>query len=206
MPTTTASMYDPAQGGMNGNPNGGGCSGVKAKDVPWSVAHKTLPCGTVVSIVYGQKTVVVPVADRGPYVAGRDLDLRPDVAKALGITGLGKVTYKPVWKINLKDFAAAGGTQAAYETMVGGKAATDESGVKGGGIPNPLSGLDGVARAIAGAVAVLGKIVADVTDPKVWLRIGEILFGAVLLIIALDKLTGGMISGTAKTAGKAALL
>jgi rare lipoprotein A (peptidoglycan hydrolase) len=40
------------------------------------VAHRTLPCGTKVQITSpAGATVVVPVIDRGPYVAGRSLDL-----------------------------------------------------------------------------------------------------------------------------------
>ena len=39
------------------------------------VAHRTLPCGTLVTLVYRGRTVTVPVIDRGPYVAGRTLDL-----------------------------------------------------------------------------------------------------------------------------------
>ena len=35
----------------------------------------TLPCGTMVTLRYGGRTITVPVIDRGPYVAGRDYDL-----------------------------------------------------------------------------------------------------------------------------------
>jgi hypothetical protein len=39
------------------------------------VANKTLPCGTMVTLRYGPRSVRVPVIDRGPYVAGREYDL-----------------------------------------------------------------------------------------------------------------------------------
>lgn len=39
------------------------------------VAHRTLPCGTLVSFKYNGKTITVPVIDRGPYVKGRQWDL-----------------------------------------------------------------------------------------------------------------------------------
>jgi hypothetical protein len=39
------------------------------------VASKTLPCGSKVRLRYHGRTVIVPVVDRGPYVAGRDFDL-----------------------------------------------------------------------------------------------------------------------------------
>jgi rare lipoprotein A (peptidoglycan hydrolase) len=39
------------------------------------VAHRTLPCGTVLTLDYGGRSVTVAVIDRGPYIAGRTLDL-----------------------------------------------------------------------------------------------------------------------------------
>jgi rare lipoprotein A len=42
----------------------------------FGVAHRLLPCGTPIRITSpAGVTVVVPVIDRGPYVAGRSLDL-----------------------------------------------------------------------------------------------------------------------------------
>jgi hypothetical protein len=55
------------------------------------VAHKTLPCGTMVSLRHGSRTVRVPVIDRGPYVAGRDYDLTPATKRALGFGDTGEV-------------------------------------------------------------------------------------------------------------------
>jgi len=54
----------------------------------WGVAHKSLPCGTMVTLAHGANTVTVPVVDRGPYVAGREFDLSPRVKAALGCTDL----------------------------------------------------------------------------------------------------------------------
>jgi rare lipoprotein A len=39
------------------------------------VAHKSLPCGTKVTLHYRGRTVRVPVVDRGPYVGAREFDL-----------------------------------------------------------------------------------------------------------------------------------
>jgi rare lipoprotein A (peptidoglycan hydrolase) len=39
------------------------------------VAHKSLPCGSRVTLRYRGHTVRVPVVDRGPYVGGREFDL-----------------------------------------------------------------------------------------------------------------------------------
>jgi len=48
------------------------------------VANRTLPCGTMVTLRYGSRTVTVPVIDRGPFVAGRDYDLTYATKLALG--------------------------------------------------------------------------------------------------------------------------
>jgi rare lipoprotein A len=55
------------------------------------VANKTLPCGTLVTLRYGDRTVRVPVVDRGPYVAGREFDLTEATKDALGFDGVGQV-------------------------------------------------------------------------------------------------------------------
>lgn len=52
------------------------------------VAHKTLPCGTLVTLTYGSRVLVVPVIDRGPYTAGRTLDLSNATKLAIGCTDL----------------------------------------------------------------------------------------------------------------------
>jgi len=54
----------------------------------WGVAHKSLPCGTMVTLTHGANTVTVPVVDRGPYIAGREFDLSPRVKAELGCTDL----------------------------------------------------------------------------------------------------------------------
>lgn len=61
-----------------------------------TVAHKTLPCGTVVQIDYKGRSVTATVNDRGPYVRGRDVDLSCGVAHALKFPGLGHVEMKVV--------------------------------------------------------------------------------------------------------------
>jgi peptidoglycan lytic transglycosylase len=55
------------------------------------VANKTLPCGTLVTLRYGGRTVRVPVIDRGPYVEGREYDLTEATKDALGFEGTGEV-------------------------------------------------------------------------------------------------------------------
>jgi rare lipoprotein A len=55
------------------------------------VANKTLPCGTLVTLRYGGRSVRVPVVDRGPYVAGREFDLTEATKQALGFGDTGDV-------------------------------------------------------------------------------------------------------------------
>ncbi|HEX4186940.1 MAG TPA: septal ring lytic transglycosylase RlpA family protein [Solirubrobacteraceae bacterium] len=55
------------------------------------VANKTLPCGTLVTLHYGARTVRVPVIDRGPYVEGREFDLTEATKQALGFGDTGQV-------------------------------------------------------------------------------------------------------------------
>ena len=55
------------------------------------VAHKTLPCGTRVTLRYHGREITVPVVDRGPYVGGREWDLTGATARALGFGGTGVV-------------------------------------------------------------------------------------------------------------------
>ena len=66
------------------------CGGTLTDDT-LGVAHRTLPCGTLVRLRLGTRTVQVPVIDRGPYVAGRDYDLTPATKRALGFGDTGDV-------------------------------------------------------------------------------------------------------------------
>jgi rare lipoprotein A (peptidoglycan hydrolase) len=50
------------------------------------VAHRTLPCGTLVKVTYNGRTLVLPVIDRGPYSHIANWDLTAGAAAALNIT------------------------------------------------------------------------------------------------------------------------
>ncbi|MDP9069038.1 MAG: septal ring lytic transglycosylase RlpA family protein [Actinomycetota bacterium] len=50
------------------------------------VAHRSLPCGTKVSILYEGRTITVPVIDRGPYTHA-EWDLTAETAERLGFSG-----------------------------------------------------------------------------------------------------------------------
>ena len=47
------------------------------------VAHKKLPCGTQVAVLYKGRRITVPVVDRGPYRRGTRWDLTVATAEAL---------------------------------------------------------------------------------------------------------------------------
>lgn len=51
------------------------------------VAHRSLPCGTKVSVYYRGRTLRLPVVDRGPYGTGARWDLTAAAAQRLGFTG-----------------------------------------------------------------------------------------------------------------------
>ena len=63
-----------------------------------TAAHKDLPLGSVVRVkdTATGRSVVVRINDRGPYVAGRIIDLSEDAARALGIRdrGIADVTLE----------------------------------------------------------------------------------------------------------------
>jgi len=60
-----------------------------------TAAHPTLPLGSIVRVVNtrNQRSQIVRINDRGPYVEGRELDVSYEVARRLGFdqSGLAKV-------------------------------------------------------------------------------------------------------------------
>jgi rare lipoprotein A len=80
-----ASWYGP---GLYGNHLG--CGG-RLTYSRLGVAHKTLPCGTKVTLRHGRRAIRVRVIDRGPYVAGREYDLTQATARRLGFHGHGAI-------------------------------------------------------------------------------------------------------------------
>jgi peptidoglycan lytic transglycosylase len=55
----------------------------------YTAAHRILPLGTRLLVSYGGESVRVTVNDRGPYVAGHDLDLSLAAAREIGLIGPG---------------------------------------------------------------------------------------------------------------------
>ena len=71
----TASWYKHGKTTANGehfNPDG------------LTAAHKKLPFGTILLLTYEDKSVIVRINDRGPFIKGREIDLSKGAAKALG--------------------------------------------------------------------------------------------------------------------------
>lgn len=54
------------------------------------VAHRNLPCGSKVSILYGGRTITVSVIDRGPYTDA-NWDLTEETAERIGFSGSGTI-------------------------------------------------------------------------------------------------------------------
>ena len=83
-----ASWYGP---GFYGNRTA--CGQVYTPEII-GVAHRTLPCGTMVTIQFRGRSMTVPVIDRGPYVAGRTLDLSNATKIAMACTDLCTVSMR----------------------------------------------------------------------------------------------------------------
>ncbi len=60
----------------------------------YTAAHRRLPLGTRLLVSYGGESVRVTVNDRGPYMAGFDLDLSLAAARELGLTGPGSAPVR----------------------------------------------------------------------------------------------------------------
>lgn len=75
-------------------------NGERYRPTEYTAAHKKLPFGTKVKVtnVNNGKTVTVRINDRGPFVAGRIIDLSKAAAKDIGIIQAGvakvKISYK----------------------------------------------------------------------------------------------------------------
>jgi rare lipoprotein A len=96
-----------------------------------NAASKTLPLGTfaMVTNLATNKSAVVLIQDRGPYVDGRIVDLSPRIAEEIGIThqGLAKVEVIPI-SVPMPD-----GTLRIGEAGRDGRMAAQVAGAEEGG-------------------------------------------------------------------------
>jgi rare lipoprotein A len=69
-------------------------SGQRFNQNAMTAAHRSLPFGTKLRVTHGDRSVVVTINDRGPFIRGRVLDLSTAAARAVGLTsaGVGRVT------------------------------------------------------------------------------------------------------------------
>ena len=79
-----ASWYGP---GLEGNVTASG--DIFDPYYEYTAASPYYPFGTELLVSYGSYSVVVEVTDRGPYVAGRELDLSAAAAEEIGLTYTG---------------------------------------------------------------------------------------------------------------------
>jgi rare lipoprotein A len=68
-------------------------SGQRFNQNAMTAAHRSLPFGTKLRVTHGDRSVIVTINDRGPFVRGRVLDLSTGAARAIGLTsaGVGRV-------------------------------------------------------------------------------------------------------------------
>jgi len=78
--------------------HGTACGGTLTAQT-WGIAHRTLPCGTLVTLKSGSRSVTVPVIDRGPF-SGATVDLTSRTKTYLGFVS-GNVTMTKVSKYRL---------------------------------------------------------------------------------------------------------
>ncbi len=74
-------------------------SGERFNGSALAAAHRHWPMGTKVRVINrnGDKSVIVRINDRGPYIRGRIIDLTPAAASAIGLSkkmGLARVTLE----------------------------------------------------------------------------------------------------------------
>lgn len=87
-PSIQVTVYKPAQAtwygpGLYGKKT---ACGQRLTRTLVGVAHRNLPCGRSVAIMYKGRALVVPVVDRGPFRDGASWDLTSAAAKRLGFT------------------------------------------------------------------------------------------------------------------------
>ncbi len=68
--------------------------------IAMTAAHKTLPLGSKIRVTnkFNGRSIIVRINDRGPFIAGRILDLSKGAANQLGFVqrGLTKVCYERI--------------------------------------------------------------------------------------------------------------
>src|SRR5208282_1221551 len=87
--TGIASVY----GGSDGLCGSRTANGERFNCAGLTAAHKSLRLGARVRVCHNG-CVTVRINDRGPFVRGRDIDLSPAAARAIGVSGVQHVTIE----------------------------------------------------------------------------------------------------------------
>ena len=78
-------------GGRGGYCGSRTANGERVNCSAMTAAHRKLPFGTRVRVCHNG-CVIVRINDRGPFARGRDIDLSPAAARAIGVNDIGHVT------------------------------------------------------------------------------------------------------------------
>jgi rare lipoprotein A len=89
MSVRTATWYGP---GLFGRRT---ACGPRLRRSTLGVAHRRLPCGSLVTLYHRGRFITVPVIDRGPHVPGVTWDLTAATARSLGFRQTGKIRSIP---------------------------------------------------------------------------------------------------------------
>lgn len=94
----TAASAQTGLASIYGYSGGRTASGERASPSSLTAAHRFLPFGTLVRVTNDSngRSVVVRIIDRGPFVRGRIIDVTPAAARALGFSGVARVTLRVV--------------------------------------------------------------------------------------------------------------
>ncbi len=135
-----ASWYGP---GFHGRRT---ATGERYDQLQLTAAHRSWPLGTRVRVTHAEtgRNVVVRINDRGPFVAGRDIDLSLGAARALGMVNAGtaEVRLEPILRPGEALQRVAFAVQvAAYRDLELARAASDDLQSFSGTSALPLRGL-----------------------------------------------------------------
>jgi rare lipoprotein A len=103
LPTTPTTVYSAAIATQYGRGSYGSrtACGTILRPGTIGVAHRTLPCGTLVEFYWRGATIKAPVIDRGPYANGATWDLTDAAARVLRFNGLSYVGAIRVGRVTL---------------------------------------------------------------------------------------------------------
>ena len=137
-----------------------------------TAAHRTLPFGTRVHVTNldNGRSADVLINDRGPFVAGRILDLSRAAAEALGAIGPGVIPVRlevralgdgmpdePCWEVQVGAFAHDENARRARATLEGMGYAVRFAPASGGLTRVRATGIHGKSKALAVAETLAGQ-------------------------------------------------